>query len=396
MVREFDTRDEPGARLAVRCGNRRKVMCEPCSFLHTGDVYQIMRSGLAGGKGVPADVAGHPRLFVTFTAPSFGRVHRVGVCHPERSGECEHGVPLGCGRRHGEDARQVGSPLCGRCYDYAGHVLWHAHLGELWSRTMRAVRRALAAAGGVARSRLGEALRLSFAKVAEYQRRGAVHLHAVLRLDGAGGPGDAPPAWATETVLTAAVRTAAGAIRVQTLDSTATGERTVRWGRQLDIHPIRAGGASVVDDSAVAAYVAKYVGKAVSDSGGTDYRVKGLADIRARKVTGHVRALMLACWRLGGLPEFEGLRLRAWAHTLGFRGHVLSKSRRYSTTFGELRGARSAFRDEGLDDEGGGLVREGSWRFVSQGHSPAEGEIARGVALDAAVNRAAARDAWAP
>ena len=28
-----------------------------------------------GGKGVPETVNGHPRLFVTFTAPSFGKVH---------------------------------------------------------------------------------------------------------------------------------------------------------------------------------------------------------------------------------------------------------------------------------------------------------------------------------
>ena len=38
-----------------------------------------------------------------------------------------------------------------------------------------------------------------------------------------------------------------------------------------------------------------------------------------------------------------GLRLRAWAHMLGFGGHWSTKSRRYSTTFTVLRRARVAF-----------------------------------------------------
>ncbi|EFL33644.1 predicted protein [Streptomyces viridochromogenes DSM 40736] len=37
--------------------------------------------------------------------------------------------------------------------------------------------------------------RVSFAKVAEYQKRGAVHFHAVIRFDGPEGGDTAPPAW---------------------------------------------------------------------------------------------------------------------------------------------------------------------------------------------------------
>ena len=53
--------------------------------------------------------------------------------------------------------------------------------------------------------------------------------------------------------------------------------------------------------------------------------------------------LVRAAWELGGRPEFDGLRLRAWAHMLGFGGHWSTKSRRYSTTFTVLRRARVAF-----------------------------------------------------
>lgn len=38
------------------------------------------------------------------------------------------------------------------------------------------------------------------------------------------------------------------------------------------------------------------------------------------------------CWWLGGLAPFKSLRLRRWAHMLGYRGHFSTKSRRYSTT----------------------------------------------------------------
>ena len=49
--------------------------------------------------------------------------------------------------------------------------------------------------------------------------------------------------------------------------------------------------------------------------------------------------LVRAAWELGGRPELEGLRLRAWAHMLGFGGHWSTKSRRYSTTLRALRRA---------------------------------------------------------
>ena len=38
------------------------------------------------------------------------------------------------------------------------------------------------------------------------------------------------------------------------------------------------------------------------------------------------------------------MRLRRWAHMLGFGGHFLTKSRRYSITFAMLRDQRVVFR----------------------------------------------------
>ncbi|GAA4976291.1 replication initiator [Streptomyces hyderabadensis] len=49
-------------------------------------------------------------------------------------------------------------------------------------------------------------------------------------------------------------------------------------------------------------------------------------------VARHGRQMIRTCWELGKLPEFANLKLWKWAHMLGFRGHLSTKSRRYSTT----------------------------------------------------------------
>jgi hypothetical protein len=107
----------------------------------------------------------------------------------------------------------------------------------------------------------------------------------------------------------------------------------------------------------------------------------------------HVAELVRACWELGSRPELDGLRLRAWAHMLGFGGHWSTKSRRYSTTMTVLRRARVAFakrrraRDGipldafGRAEDDQAVVVVASWVYVGAGYAT-EGE--RWLALSAA------------
>jgi hypothetical protein len=74
----YDTSREPDNTLLKACGNRRASVCPSCSATYQADSFQLLAAGLRGGKGVPETVATHPRLFVTFTAPSFGPVHTAG------------------------------------------------------------------------------------------------------------------------------------------------------------------------------------------------------------------------------------------------------------------------------------------------------------------------------
>ncbi|GAA5035786.1 hypothetical protein GCM10023335_81980 [Streptomyces siamensis] len=286
----------------------------------------------------------------------------------------------------------IGRPLCPDCYDYAGHVLWHAHAGPLWDRFVIGVRRHLASAAGIAQSRFPDHARLSFARVAEYQKRAAAHIHAVVRLDGPDGPTDEPPHWGTTDRLTDAVRASARRVVIRTPHSLAVGELALRWGVQVDARPLRSDGDGP-DDDAVASYVAKYVTKGAGETGaGTDYRLTTWDDIQAACVSDHVRSLMRACWRLGGLPEFAPLRLRAWTHTLGYRGHILTKSRAYSTTYAALRADRA---EHVSHDTALGTVTDARWRYVGSGHTPGAALIAAGVAADLAAGRDIARGALA-
>ncbi|MFJ2579743.1 replication initiator [Kitasatospora aureofaciens] len=397
IITSYTTATEPGERLAVRCGNRRASRCPSCSRLYQGDTYYLVRSGLMGGKGLPDSVSAHPRMFLTLTAPSFGPVHRATAdgqaCRPRhRHPHCPHGNPLDCRRSHPPGDAVVGSPMCAACYDYTGHVLWHAHTGRLWDRFTTHTRRTLAAAVGLPRARLRDHLIVAFAKVAEYQKRGAVHFHAVVRLDGPDGPTSPPPPWASVGLLENALRAAAASVHVDAPVSPAYGERILRWGEQLDLHPITgtADGATLRDD-AVAGYVAKYVTKSAETAGAVDYPVTSAGDIPHLPVPTHTRALIGTAWRLGALPELEHLRLHAWAHMLGFRGHCLTKSRAYSTTYGQLRTDRARHRTPPPPDDTE-TITDATWRYAGRGYTPGEALFARGIADDITANRKIARE----
>jgi hypothetical protein len=269
----YSTDREPDATLLKACGNRRVSVCPSCSATYQADSFQLLAAGLRGGKGVPETVAGHPRLFVTFTAPSFGQVHSrkaqgllVFPCHPYRQGQrCPHGKRAGCWQRHDADDPRLGEPLCPRCYQAGAQVLWNALAGRLWSRTTIYLYRTLAQLVGLPETDLRRLVRMSFAKVAEYQKRGAVHFHAVIRLDAATDCGcpacvAPPPARFTAELLEAAVRQAAATVAVPCpmVDEDQGVTLVARWGEQLDLRHIDPDEGGELSAEQVAGYVAKY------------------------------------------------------------------------------------------------------------------------------------------
>ena len=378
----FDTDGEPDRMLLKACGSRRATVCRPCSEIYRIDSWQLVAAGLRGGKGIPDTVDGHPRLFVTLTAPSFGAVHSrrevAGKVQPcaSRRGHCPHGVRLGCGHRHRLDDPLVGQPLCPGCFDYAGAVLWNASVGELWRRTTIAIQRQLARLAGLPVRQLASVVRVAFTRVGEYQARGLVHVHAVLRLDAAPSPAQPdtclpPPATFTAGLLADAVRAAVPRVAAPVPAADADTAGSVGWGAQLDVRAIPDTRDTPEGANGVAGYVAKYATKSSDGKGALDHRLRTADEIAELDVNDHLRRLVSTAWILGGRPHLAELRLRAWAHTLGFRGHWASRSRRYSTTLKALRLARQAWHRRHVAPPDRATVRVGQWRYHGRGHRTA-------------------------
>ena len=305
--------DRDGAVLLERagtvlapCGNRRAAVCPACSDRYAADAYHLLRAGLAGDqtKGVPDTVTEHPRAFLTLTAPSFGPVHTRKVT---RRG---HVIPCRCGDRHHPADPRLATPVDPDSYDYTGAVLWQAHAGALWARFTTTLRRALAAALGVGAREFPQHARLSYAKVAEYQRRGLVHFHAVIRLDGPDGPTDPPPAGLTHDALRDAITTAARAATLTTTRPDGT-PLVLGWGTQLDLRPVTSSAArhleddtGEITDAALAGYIAKYATKSTGavDSGeGADRPIRDGEHIAYLDVSPHHRRMIETAWQLGEL-----------------------------------------------------------------------------------------------
>jgi hypothetical protein len=348
----------------IRCGNRRAAICPSCSDLYAADTWQLIHAGTHGGHhGMPETTADRPQVFATLTAPGFGAVHTssrpgqpVAVCHPSKSGttHCPHGKPLWCNTFHRGEDPDIGQPLCPDCYDYTGHVLFNWHAPELWRRFTIALRRTLTRH---LRS-IGtdpNALRASFVKVAEYQRRAVIHYHTLIRLDPTDdtAPDDHPEV-VSAIELATLVRQAANHVQLpvtadQTADTAPTRPhqaevRVLRFGAQIDTQPLTAASGETGKPGLarrVAAYLAKYTTKSVAEFGIAARRISTAA-IAELDIAAHTRGILSTLADLATLPG--NAAMLGWLHTLGYRGHITTKSRRYSVTMTALRAARHHWR----------------------------------------------------
>jgi hypothetical protein len=403
VIDHFDTAALPDGVAYKPCNNRRASVCPSCADTYRWDTYHLIAAGLRGGKGVPDSVAAHPAVFVTLTAPSFGPVHArvvrthspacrtgqqpcscsVEPCRPRRDNPlCPHGRRLACFAKHHTDDPCIGRPLCLDCYDHTHQAVWNQFAPVLWSRTMITLARLVRKEA----RRLGGRAVLRYAKVAEYQRRGVVHLHVLMRLDGR-DPDDPtvilpPPARFTADLLTKLVyRATTGTALTTPPHPDRPRGWPLTWGAQVDVRTVRRGVPDAdVTERHVAGYLAKYATKSTEPVGLVAGRITPLTVHRYNDAATHTGRLIAACWYLGrpgADPETYG-GLRRWAHMLGFGGHFSTKSRRYSITLGTLRAARRPGPRTGpASTDPAGLVADGydvqavevigTWTYVGSG-----------------------------
>ncbi|HEY6887419.1 MAG TPA: replication initiator, partial [Solirubrobacter sp.] len=104
---------------------------------------------------------------------------------------------------------------------------------------------------------------------------------------------------------------------------------------QLDVQ--RIGGA--FEPAKCASYLAKYATKATEQAGGVLHRVSEY-EVDQLPVREHVKAYLRHAFALD--DQVPDRKLARNAHAFGYRGHCLTKSRRFSTTFKQLRADREA------------------------------------------------------
>ncbi len=356
----FTSASQPDGVILKGCGSRSEVRCPACAEIYRGDARHLVRAGLEGGKGVPESVAQLPAIFVTLTAPSFGTAHTLRggeACQTATAGaSCLHGRPLACRQPHQPADEIVGSPICLDCYDYVGAVLQNSSTPELWRRTMIYLQRRIASVLGSTQAESTKLVRLSFCRVAEFQSRGLVHLHAIVR---AGSAGDQPPTIEADQLAVACLE-AAESVSVHHPRGVA------HWGSQLDVQVLGTGDQRL---QRVASYLAKYATKTSSENPRLDARITSLGDLEERALPPHLHQMVATALSLSEDPALARLNLARHAHRLGFGGHFLTKSQNYSTTFGALRDARARWQEARCF---GGTVPadrvvERRWRAVGAG-----------------------------
>ena len=351
--------------LHVACGNRREAVCPACSAVYKRDARQLVRAGLAGGKGIPETITAHPCVFATLTAPSFGPVHArrmrgktVLPCRPRRDAHarrCPHGRDISCPTRHVEEDPRLGQPMCGDCYDYQAAVLFNACAGDLWRRFTTYLPRHLARLAGVT----GRELRAAAPHpVRQGGRVPGTRRRPLPRRDPPGRPRRGLPAPARPVHRQPAVRRHRPGRRRRPRPRRPRREPAalLRFGTQTDTRPIRrdtiAATGQPLDGQAVANYIAKYATKTLTAPGVPAQRLRHLVDIEHLRCSAHYKQMITTAWQLGGRRQTGDPRFRQWAHMLGYGGHFLTKSRRYSVTFGQLRKARTDHRRQQRHPDG--------------------------------------------
>jgi hypothetical protein len=264
----------------VRCQSRQKSKCESCAELYRGDWAAIARSGV-----FDPSVEQYRFYLLTLTAPSFGRVHRVPRSVGKRVKRC------GCGETHGlADVALRGVPLDPSSYDYLGQVAWNRDAGVLWDRTRRRVR-----------DRWDTA---EFFLVREWQDRGVLHLHVLVRIERVEAPSAGP--------LREASRTAVAASKID--------GSIVEWGEQVDAVVFRADG----DGAKTILYLSKALNYVMKDTARAAMSGRG-----SNFAWAHLAALGTAARRMRCSSDCVPEDCPSRVHDrYGSRSHVVSASRR--------------------------------------------------------------------
>lgn len=207
-----------------RCWNKSPDICPGCSNIHRLHTKLIIWSGInENSEQQEAEVivsGNYEYYFLTLTAPSFGKVHRV-----DKSSSTP--TPCACKKQHIATDTCGSTPIDSIHYQYARQVRWNFHSNELWTRTQQKLRRRYKN-------------RIDTAYIREPQKRGTVHYHVIVRV---------PKEFDQAQVMKELKQ-----LRKQVLK---VGKHEYTWGSQTDVQHVKTDSESI---GKTIAYVSKLVG----------------------------------------------------------------------------------------------------------------------------------------
>ena len=390
------------------CGDRRASVCPACAETYRADTYQLIRAGLAGGKGMPESVAVHPCVFATFTAPSFGPVHtrvttpdgRVARCRPRRKASfCKHGSgsPAASGTRKPTPASAGRSaPTATTTAPRSSGTATHPNSGAAPSSPCAASStrppEPTAPASGSPTPKSPNTS--GAASSTSTPSSGSTASTPSTRNE----PRQPHPAL-TAGLLAGLIRQVAPTVWFATVPHPAKPSGwDIRWGAQVDPRIVAVASDGQITDVAVASYLAKYATKSTEAAGIPPGRITAEnASIWTDKRT-HQGRLIGACLKIGAHPHEDYRALRRWAHMLGYRGHFATKSRRYSTTMRALRAARRDWQrrqqPHAIQPDDPAVITETDLEWAGRGwRTSGDALLAMSAAARAREHRRAAREA---
>lgn len=142
--------------MLVRCWSRDFAACPSCADLNLLYTKKLIGAGFENNEGSKF-------YFLTLTAPSFGKVHTVPHSASDKLRTCS------CGAVHEYGSGLAGVPIDGERYRYRDAVVWNRNSSELFRRSMKYLNDSLDD--------------FAWCSVREYQRRGSLHYHVIVRAD---------------------------------------------------------------------------------------------------------------------------------------------------------------------------------------------------------------------
>lgn len=262
---------------------------------------------------------------LTLTAPSS---KRFGATHTRITTKRGKTRPCYCGKWHSENFVGLGTPVDPSTYDYDAAADFNKNATRLFAVTIQKLNRVLGRTKG-------DFLRV--ARVVEFQRRGLVHIHALV------------VGCVSQADLDLVV---SGGINPRTGYSIKPAESSGwQWGPRCD--------ASTRPAAIASAYVRKVVSYATKDTSkactGAKAHARRMSEAGAKCRECDCTALHCSYGRrvfqsnTGGLLYVEQVSDRMCRRRLagrknwGFTGHILSKTRNWPMTFSHIREARRQY-----------------------------------------------------